>query len=64
MRLDDVRLLKRVMIAEVSGRRPIYTPKFGNREVLQQALGRKNLIVEVAKQRAIDRREWKIVLNG
>ena len=48
------------MKAEVSGRRPRGWPKFGWMDAATQALGRRDLSVEVAIERAVDRREWRI----
>jgi hypothetical protein len=63
-RMDEGRLVKRVMNAEASGRRPRGRPKFGWMDGLKQALGRRDMNVEVARERAMNRREWRMVVNG
>ena len=64
VRMDDARLVKKVWKAEVSGRRPRGRPKFGWMDGVKQALGRKDISVEEARVRALDRREWRVVVNG
>ena len=59
-RMDVKRLVRKVWKAEVSGRRP----KFGWMDDVKQALGRRDMSVEEARVRAMDRREWRMVVNG
>ena len=63
-RMDGKRLAKKVWKAEVSGRRPRGRPKFGWMDGVKQALGRRDMSVEEARVRAMDRREWRMVVNG
>ena len=63
-RMDEGRLVKKVWKAEVSGRRPRGRPKFGWMDGVKQALGRRDISVEEARVRALDRREWRMVVNG
>ena len=58
------RLVKKVWKVEVSGRRPSGRPKFGWMDGVKQALGRREMSVEEAKVRALERREWRMVVNG
>lgn len=58
------RLVKRVIIAEESGLRPGGRPTLGWMDVVKHALGRRNIIVEVAIKRAMDWLEWRTIVNG
>ena len=64
VRMDDGRLVKRVMQSEVIGSRPRGRPKFGWIDGVKQALVRKDISVELARERAVDRREWRMIVNG
>ena len=48
----------------MSGRRQRGRPKFGWMDGLKHALGRRDISVEVARQRTMDRREWRMIVNG
>ena len=63
-RMDVTRLVKKVWKAEVSGRRPIGKPRFGWMDCVKQALGRRDTSVEEARVCALNRREWRMVVNG
>ena len=58
------RLLKLVWKAEVSGRRPIRRPKVGWKDAVKKTLGKRDMSVEEARVRAMDKREWRMVVNG
>ena len=64
VRMDDGRLVKRVMELEVSGSRPRGRPKFGRMDGVKQALGRRDISVELARERAMDRHDWRMIANG
>jgi hypothetical protein len=49
VRMDDGRLVKRVMESEVSGSRTRGRPKFGWMDGVKQALGRRDISVELAR---------------
>ena len=57
MRLDETKLGKKVLKAEVRGRRPRGRPKFRWMDGVKQALGRRDISVEERRVRALDRRE-------
>ena len=63
VRMDDQRLVKRVMELEVSGSRPRGRPKFGWMDGVKQALGKSDISEELARERAMDRREWRMIGN-
>jgi hypothetical protein len=63
VRMNDGRLVKRVMESEVSYSRPRGRPKFGWMDGLKQALGRRVICVKLARERAMDRREWRMIVN-
>ena len=63
-RMDVKRLVKKVWKSEVSGRRPRGRPKIGWMDDVKQALGRRYMSVEEARVRTMDKREWRVVVNG
>ena len=64
VRMDDARLMKRVIESEVIGSRPRGRPKFDWMDGVKQALGRRNISLELARERVMDRREWRMIVNG
>ena len=48
----------------MSRRRPKGRPKFGWMDGVKQALERRDMSLEKARVRAMDRREWRTVVNG
>ena len=60
VRMDDMRLVIRVMKAEVSRRRLRGRPKFGWMNSMKQALGRRDISVEVTREHAVNKREWRM----
>jgi len=56
VRMDEGRLVKKVLKSEASGRRPRGRPKFGWMDGVKQALERRDVNVEVARERELDRR--------
>ena len=64
VRMDDGRLVKRVIKSKVIGNRPRPRPKFGWMDGVKQALGRTDISMKLARERAVDRREWKMIVNG
>ena len=62
--MDDRVLLKKVIESEMSGNWPRSRPKFGWMDGVKQALGRRDISVEIARERAVNRREWRMIVNG
>ena len=56
--------VKRVMEWQVIGSRPRGRPKFGWMDGVKQALGRRDISVELARERAVNRREGRMIVNG
>ena len=58
-------LAKRVLTAEVSGRRALGRPRFGWMEQREQkvAMGSRGITVEAARQSARDRNEWRALVH-
>ena len=64
VKMDDGRLVKRVMKSEVIGSWPRGMPKFGWMDGVKKALGRRDISMELARERAVDRRDWRMLVNG
>ena len=64
VRLDGSRLEKRMMKVYVSERWPRSRPKLGWIDDVKQVFGRRDMSVEEARVRALDRREWRMVVNS
>ena len=64
VRLDGSRLEKRMMKVYVSERWPRGRPKLGWIDDVKQVFGRRDMSVEEARVRALDRREWRMVVNS
>ena len=62
-RMEENRMVKRVMEAEVGGRRPRGRPKFGWMDGVRKACRSRSITVEQARISALDRREWKRIVN-
>ena len=62
-RMEDERLVKRVMKARVSGRNNRGRPRFGWMNGVRNALNDRGIGVEEAKVRARDRNEWRALVN-
>ena len=57
--MDEYRMTRRVLIAEVSGGRARSRPRLGWMDGVKVALGNRGMTVEVARQCAKDRKEWR-----
>ena len=57
--MDEYRMAKRVLMAEVRGRRVRGRPRFGWMDGVKVALVNIGMKVEAARQRAKDRKEWR-----
>ena len=58
-RMDEYRMARRVLMAEVSGGRVRGRPRFGWMDGVKVALGNRGIMAEAARQSAKDRREWR-----
>ena len=63
-RMDNERLLKRVLNAGVEGRNVRGRPRFGWMEGVRKALSERNLDVREARERARNRNEWRAIVNS
>ena len=58
-RMDEYRMVRRVLMVEVSGGRVRGRPRLGWMDGVKVALGNRAMTVEAAQQCAIDRKEWR-----
>ena len=61
--MDDYRLARRVLKAEVSGGRVRGRPMLGWMDGVNVALGNRGMTVEVARQCAKDRKAWRALVH-
>ena len=62
-RMDDYRIERRVLMAEVSGGRVRRRPRLGWMGGVKVALGNRGMTVEAARQCAKDRKEWRALVH-
>ena len=62
-RMDDYRVGRRVLMAEVSGGRVGGRPMLGWMDGVKVALGNRGMTVEAARQCAKDRKEWRAPIH-
>ena len=62
-RMDEYRMARRVLMAEVSGVRVRGRPRLGSMDGVKVALGSKGMTVEAARQCAKDRKEWRALVH-
>ena len=62
-RMDEYRLARRVLMAEVSGGRVQGRPRLGWMDGVKVALGNRGMTVEAARQCAKDRKEWRAMVH-
>ena len=62
-RMDDYRIARRVLMAEVSGGRVRGIPRLGWMDGVKVALGNRGMTVEAARQYAEDRKEWRALVH-
>ena len=62
-RMDENRMARRVLVAEVSGGRVRGRPRLGWKDGVKVALGNRGMMVEAARQCAKDRKEWRALLH-
>ena len=61
--MDEYRMARTVVMAEVSGERARVRPRLGWMNGVQVALGNRGMAVGVARQCAKDRNEWRALLH-
>ena len=62
-RMEDDRLLKRVMNAGVDGRGARGRPRAGWMDGVKKALNKRGMDVKEAKERARNRNEWRAIVK-
>ena len=62
-RMDEFRMARRVLMAEVSGGRVRGRPRLGWMDGVTVALGNRGMTVEAARQSAKDRKEWRALVH-
>ena len=62
-RMDEYRIDRRVLVAEVSGGRVRGRPRLGWMEGVKAALGNRRMTVEAERQCAKDRKEWRALVH-
>ena len=62
-RMDDYRMARRVLMAEVSGGRLRGRPRLGWMDGVKVALGNRGMMVETAQQCVKDRKEWRALVH-
>ena len=62
-RMDNVRLLKKVMNAKVNGRSARRRPRLGWMDGVKRALNDRGMDVREASERARDRNEWRMIVT-
>ena len=61
--MDESRLARRVMMAEVNGGRVRGKPRFGWMEGVKVALGNRGMTVDAARRCARDRNQWRALVR-
>ena len=61
-RMDGYRMVRRVLMAEVSGGRVRGRPRLGWMDEVKVALGNRGMTVEAAGQGMKDRKEWRALV--
>ena len=62
-RMDEYRMARRVLMAEVSGKQVRGRPRLGWMDGVKEALGNRGITVEAARQCAKDRKEWRALVH-
>ena len=62
-RMDDYRMARRVLMAEVSWGRVRGRPRLGWMDGVKVSLGNRAMTVEAARQCAKDRKEWRALVH-
>ena len=62
-RMDEYRMARRVLMAEVSGGRVRGRPRLGWMDGVKVAIGNRGFTVEAARQCEKDRKEWRALVH-
>ena len=62
-RMDECRMARKVLMAEVSGGRVRGRPRLGWLDGVTVALGNRRMTVEAARQCAKDRKAWRALVH-
>ena len=62
-RMDDYRMARRVLMAEVSGGRVRGRPRLGCMDGVKVALGNRGMTLEAARRCAKDGKEWRALVH-
>ena len=62
-RMDDYRMARRVLMAEVGGGRVRGRPRLGWMDGVKVALGNRGMMVEAARQCRKDRKAWRALVH-
>ena len=62
-RMDEYRMARRVLMAEVSGGRVRGRPRLGWTDCVKVALANRGMTVEAARQCAKDRKAWRALVH-
>ena len=62
-RMDENRMARRVLMAEVSGGRVRGRPRLGWMDGVKVALGNRRMTVEAARQCSKDRKAWRALIH-
>ena len=62
-RMDEYRMARRVLMAEVSRGRVRGRPRLGWMDGVKVALGNRGITMEAARQSAKDRKEWRALVH-
>ena len=61
--MDEYRVARRVLMADVSGELVLGIPRFGWMDDVKMSLGRRGMTVEAARQCATDMNEWRALVH-
>ena len=61
--MDEYRMARRVLMAEVSGGRVRGRPRLTRIDGVKVGLGKRGMTVEAARQCAKDRKEWRALVH-
>ena len=61
--MDENRMVRRVLMAEVNGRRVRGRPRLDWMDGVMVPLGNREMTVEAARQCAKDRKEWRALVH-
>ena len=62
-RMDEFRMARRVLMAELSGGRVRETPRLGWMDGVKMALNNRGMTAKAARQCAKDRKEWRALVH-